>query len=89
MPIGVYTRSKTRVLAKNGDTLSNAVFELTRSKVDVGNADKIVEQIGIDKTMELTAIPTDDDEAEEASLVAEEEGCSLVDEVVDTSNDDT
>ena len=54
MPIGVYTGSKIGVLAKNGDTLDNAVSELTGSKVDVGNADKIVEQIGIDKTVELT-----------------------------------
>ena len=85
MPIGVYTGSKIGVLAKNGDTLGNAVSELTGSEVDVGNADKIIEQIGIHKIVKLTTIPIDDDEAEEASSIAEEEGCNSVDEVVDTS----
>ncbi len=72
-----------------GDTLGNATSELTGSEVDVDNADKIVEQIGIDKIVELTAIPTDDDGAKEARLVAKEEGCNSVGEVVDTSIDDT
>ncbi len=62
-------------------------------KVD-GN--KIVEQIGVVKIGELTAIPTDDDGVEEANSIDEEgcnsideEGCSSVDEVVVTSTDDT
>ena len=53
---------------------------LTGAKIGANVADKIVE---------LTAILTEDDGAEEASSVDEGEGCSSVDEVVDTSIDDT
>ncbi len=73
------------MLAKNGDTLGNIVSKLTVPEVD---GDKIVEQIGVVKIGELTAIPTDDDGVEEANSV-DEEGCSSVDEVVVTSTDDT
>ena len=68
--------------------------ELTGAKIGANVANKIVVQMGtltihttveIDTLDVLTAVET----AEEDDSVADDEGCSSVDEVVDTSIDDT
>ncbi len=88
MPIAIFTESKTGILPKNDDTLDNVVSKLAGFEVDVDNADKIVEQAGI-KIVELSVTLIGDDGAEEIGSIAKEEGCSLVDDVVDTSVSDT